>query len=645
MTHTEHGLYKNVDSGSYTPWVPGMRKSQEASVKARVKNTGRRCRGIAGIAALVISWSTAGAPPALPQTAMACHTIGEMDETPPDKLPVPEKLTGIGNVHIKISATPEAQMWFDQGLNLFHDFWDYEAERAFEQAIRVDANCAMCYWGLYQAETFHRSSSKHFADEALAKAVSLKKHGSKAERLYIEASAAHQEAAKAEKDGGKSGDSKEVALWRKLVKQNPKDTQARIFLAEAVGDGYDDAGEPNSEQKEKLDILQSVMKDEPENSAANHYWIHAVEASNKPEQALHSADILGRLAPTSGHMVHMPGHIYYRTGDYARAEISFSASMQADEKYMDTYHVQVDDDWNYVHNLMYAIADLMEEGKLKEANEVSGKIVRAQGQMEGTLYPWSPRDGMARLDLRLPVAMRTGNWALALELLQRTPPPANLPNLAFFHRQLADFATGMQALEKKDLSKAEEASTRLDAELWRISQRLKDEDNAKDAKKEKTGDGKAKIKLMPDAYPKPLVNNLSIMSLELRGGILVAKKKTDEAKKFFAQAAQEEKALGYREPPAYLRPVAEAEAAALMTAEDWPGAKDAYKKALLERPKSGFPLYGIAAASERSGDAKAAAAAYAEFVAAWKNADSDLSELTHARAYLAEHSAVAAATK
>ena len=244
-----------------------------------------------------------------------------VDEMPPEKYPVPQKLKGIGNVHIKITASPEAQMWFDQGLNLFHDFWDYESVRAFEQSVRVDPECAMCYWGLYHAVTFRRSSTKQFADQALAKAVSLKGHASKAERLYIEATAEHDEDEnkKGKKDKRQEGESKEVQLWRKLVKTAPHDTQARIFLAEALIEGYDDDGNPNTGTKEALAILQSVMKDEPENSAANHYWIHAVEASPKPEQALHSAEILGRLAPTSGHMVHMPGHIFYRTGDYASA--------------------------------------------------------------------------------------------------------------------------------------------------------------------------------------------------------------------------------------------------------------------------------------------------------------------------------------
>ena len=95
------------------------------------------------------------------------------------------------------------------------------------------------------------------------------------------------------------------------------------FLSQAIND-----------QKEYLTILQSVLKDEPNNSAANHYWIHALEASPHPEEALHSAEILGSLAPNSGHMVHMPGHIFFRVGDYARAEKAFTASMEVDKRYM-----------------------------------------------------------------------------------------------------------------------------------------------------------------------------------------------------------------------------------------------------------------------------------------------------------------------
>lgn len=598
-----------------------------------------------GVASAGMALLLGAAPRAVGQTGTMCHAMGTQDEMAPDKLPVPQKKNGIGNVHIRITASPEAQAWFDQGLNLYHDFWDYESARAFEQGVRVDPQCAMCYWGLYLAETFRRSSSKHFADEALAKAVSLKGHASKSERFYIEASAAH-EAEKDKKDA--DGDSKEVQILRKLVKHSPKDTQARIFLAWTLMEGYDDDGNPRKGTKETLTILQGVLRDEPENSAANHYWIHAVEASPKPEQALHSADILGRLAPASGHMVHMPGHIYYRTGDYARAEKAFAASMQADEQYMQAQHVQVDDDWNYVHNMMYAIANLMEEGQLAEANVLSAKLKDARGQLEATLYPWSPRDSITRLDPRLPVALRTGDWARASELLKASErPSAALSNLGFLARALTDFTAGMRALDAGEIANAEEASQRLDAELWRISQQLKAEEDAKDAqdkdKKAPADAGAPKMQLMPDAQGKPLVSNVSIMSLELRAGLLVAKKQTEDAKKLYVQAAREEKDLGYREPPGYIRPVTETEAAAMLTASAWTDAKAAYQKALVERPKSGFALYGIALSSERAGDAKTASAEYAEFVAAWKDADTELPQLGHARAFLAEHrSAVAA---
>ncbi|PYU77854.1 MAG: hypothetical protein DMG51_19795, partial [Acidobacteria bacterium] len=504
---------------------------------------------MAAFALIAVGLMVGYAQPITAQGGMSGHPMDMREAVPPEKLPPPLKLTGIGNAHIHITATPEAQMWFDQGLNLLHDFWDYESVRAFEQSVRVDPQCAMCYWGIYRAaKTHYRAGNNYFRDQALTKAVGLKGHASKTERLYIEASAAAEASEKSEKKDKRPTESKEVQLYRKLVKRDPKDMQARIFLAWALTDGYDDDGQPRAGQKQALAIFQTVLKEDPDNSAANHYWIHAVEASPQPEQALHSAEILGRLAPTSGHMVHMPGHIFYRIGDYARARESFAASMKADEQYTQAQHVQVDDDWNYVHNLMYAIANLMEAGQLSEATALSGKLRDARGQLANTLYPWSPRDAIARLDPRLPVALRAADWAAALGLLKSGDLPPALPNLQFLARQLTQFAVGMQALEEHDLPRAEAASAEFDAELWRLSNRLKDEADAKANEKDKdtkTADtAPPKLQVLPDALPKPLLNNLSILSLELRGGLFMAKKLTGDAKKLYAQAAQEERALG-----------------------------------------------------------------------------------------------------
>jgi len=135
------------------------------------------------------------------------------------------------------------------------------------------------------------------------------------------------------------------------------------------------------------------------------------------------------------------------------------------------------------------------------------------------------------------------------------------------------------------------------------------------------------------------VNDLSVMSLQLRAGVLVAKKRNDDAKKLYAQAAREAKALGYREPPIFIQPVGETEGAAFLAASDWTDAKAAYQKALDDRPRSGFPLYGIAMVNEQAGDVAEAKAAYAKFLSEWKSADSDLPQMAHARSYMAAHGA------
>jgi len=526
--------------------------------------------------------------------------MGTENQTPPADLPVPLKMTGIGNSHLKITATPEAQLWFDQGLNLLHDYWDYESARAFEQSVRVDPQCAMCYWGLYKAESFYHSLAMGYAAPALAAAVKLKDHATERERLYIEASALDEDAPK------------QLQLWRKLVSDDPRDIQARLFLSQRV------------DWKEKLAILEAIIKEDPNNSAANHYYIHALEGGPNPEQALHSAEVLGTLAPASGHMVHMPGHIFSRLGDYARAEQAFAASILVDERYMAAQHVTPDNDWNYVHNLMYAIENLMEEGKLNQAAALSAKLTGARGQLESTLYIYSTRDSISRLDPHLPVALRTANWSQVLDLLKAAPPPANLPNLGFLARQLTTIATGMRALEDRDPAAAEQAAARFDADQSGMPK-----------PPAPVAIARTQLKIMPDALLQPLTTTLAIMSQELRASLLAAQGKATEAHALFAKAAQAEKALGYREPPTYIRPVGETEAAALLAVADWTDARAAYEQALTERPRSGFALYGVALCSENLGNATAAAKEYADFLAAWKDADPTLPQITHAKAYLA----------
>src|SRR5213075_1583471 len=135
-----------------------------------------------------------------------------------EQLPPPRRLSGIGNAHIPITANRGAQHWFDQGLNLYHDFWDYESARAFQQGIPAEPQCAMCYWGLYEAEGYFHSNAKGYAAPMLAKAAALQTQVSERERLYIRATGADFRSS--------------VPIWRQLVSHFPDDLQAQVFLAQ-----------------------------------------------------------------------------------------------------------------------------------------------------------------------------------------------------------------------------------------------------------------------------------------------------------------------------------------------------------------------------------------------------------------------------
>jgi len=550
--------------------------------------------------------------------------------TPPDQLPVPVHMSGIGNAHITITAAnPEAQVWFDQGLNLMHDFWDYESVKAFEQSVRVDPGCAMCWWGLAQAEGFRNSERQVFGKQALEKAVQLKSRATEPERLYIEAAQA-SEAIKKEKRGANK---QEIAILRELAVKAPNDLQARLSLALALEDGYDKNGEPRKGEREAIGMLEGILHDAPNDSATNHYWIHAIEPGKHPEQAIQSAALLASLAPTSGHMVHMPGHIYYRVGDYQQAERWFSASMDADEHYMKEQHVGPDDDWNYAHNMMYAIANLMEQGRMADANALSDHLAAARGRLSASLYIWSARDQISRINNRLPVALRLGDWNAVLAMLSdaNLPKDDNVANLRFLAAELTDYAKGMKALETGNLVDALDHSTSMDAGLRQMKELQTALGKKGDNSKKNAATKPPTEPVLPDALPDPLLKCLNIESLELQAGTLVVQHKLRPAKKIYAKAVHDEKSLGYHEPPFYIRPVAETEAATLLKARDYKDAEAAYQTALAERPNSGFELYGLALVKESAGDTAGARQAYASFLKAWPKADANLPEVAHAQ--------------
>lgn len=549
---------------------------------------------------------------------MMNHHGGMASQEYPD-LPPPPLMQGIGNASMKITTNSErAQVYFNQGLRLLHDFWDFESYRAFKEAARLDPNAAMAYWGEFEALKM-RGPAKDDTRAALDKAKSLIDKVSDHERYYIRA---------AEHELSDTPDDKAAYQheMETLIDRYPDDQDAQALYALDLMDGYDANGDPRPGEIYSQMILRNLLEAHPDNAAANHYWIHAVEDSSRPELALHSAEVLASMAPNSGHMVHMPGHIYWRIGDYERARESFLASMHVDEGYMEAEKIEPAYDWNYAHNLAYLIAACAEAGRYHEGLEMAKKlrdIPSPTGMTAASFVVWAGAS-VARVHIRF------SDWQAVPQdpiAFGRSATSISLPAQSYADG-LNTYAKGMESVEKGDLAGAARQSDLLDASLWRL-------EATKPAKKP-GGMDMSSVEPTED-NPTQVLNLLGTMSLDLRGNLKIAQGDSDAGLKLIEQAAEKERNLGYSEPPRYFRPEEESLGYAYLKLKQWDKAREAFNEALHQRPKSGHALFGIAQSYALAGDATHATAAYRDFLAAWPHADSDLPHVKQANAWLASH--------
>jgi tetratricopeptide (TPR) repeat protein len=202
------------------------------------------------------------------------------------KLPKPQRIEGIGHSHITITTkSAEAQQWFDQGLALLHCFWDHEALRAFEQSVRLDPNCAMRHWRLARGLRFQAGTDEQVKQE-LARAKELAPKTSDHEQRYIRAYAASQD--------GKANEF--TRTMQGLLDRYPDDLEAKLIVARS--------GAPYANT-----ILRSILLDYPDNAAANHYWIHAMQGSRAPGAGFGEREKAGKpCAGIGAHGAHAAAH-------------------------------------------------------------------------------------------------------------------------------------------------------------------------------------------------------------------------------------------------------------------------------------------------------------------------------------------------
>jgi len=539
----------------------------------------------------------------IPASGQVCHKTHITRDYKMTEMPAPPRIAGIGDSHLEITTkSAKAQTYFDQGLNLLHCFWDFEAYRAFKEAARLDPNAAMAYWGMVEAISDY-SAMDEIKKSALEKSKSLMDKASDHEQFYIRAQQAQQE----KDDAPKSY----RAEMEALIDKYPDDIDAQLLLALHMDYGYGKAdGTPRDNTIYSRALVQNVLTTHPNSAAAHHYRIHLLEASMHPQDALADADVLTKLAPGSGHMVHMPGHIYYRLGDYDRARQSFLDSMKVDSDYMQREKVAPLDDWNYAHNLSYLIASDAESGRLKEALDMAARLEKLPANP--FLAKGSPSHALTIGGTAARLNMRYGNWQAVIDHPINLGLDANSAGVAAvaYRDGVLAYAKGMLALSRKDFDAAAHQSDALDAISWRLhAEGPQDDDNK----------------------PDQVLRLLETASLDLRGNLLSAQGKHDQAIDILQKAVDKEKDVGYGEPPQYGRPELESLAQAYIRAGKWDQARKAFQDEMLIRPASGHALYGVAQSYELQGDKKSAARAYAEFLNAWKNADPDLPMMEHAK--------------
>jgi len=249
--------------------------------------------------------------------------------------------SGLGPVHHQVTtASPLAQKYFDQGLAFTYGFNHFEAERSFEQAARIDPHMAMAYWGIalvlgpnYNLPQDQESGRRAF--EAIKRARSLEHGAAPQEHDLIDALGQRYGS---DGKGSAALDQAYAAAMREVAHRYPDDLDVQTLFAESLMDLHpwqlwSTDGKPGPDTIEIVTTLETVLKKNPLHVGANHYYIHAVEASSDPSRAISSADRLGALTPAAGHLVHMPAHIYIRTGRFHDSARVNAKAIEADEAF------------------------------------------------------------------------------------------------------------------------------------------------------------------------------------------------------------------------------------------------------------------------------------------------------------------------
>jgi len=277
-------------------------------------------------------------------------------------------MEGTGRIEFPITTSdPRAQQFFAQGVGQLHGFWYFEAERAFRQALAIDSNCAMAYWGLALANRENTERAKVFIREAVAR----KPQVSANEGLWIDAldHFLHPPEKQEKRDTWRTL----IRDLEKVVHADPNAVEPKAFLAWAIWQAGREGLPINSH--EALDaVLQQVIARQSNHAGAHHYTVHLWD-EEKAQRAIWAAAGIGPAAPGIAHMWHMAGHTYDKLHRYADAAWQQEASARVDHAYMQRDRVMPYQIHNYAHNQEWCVRSLSHIGRATDGLELASNLI------------------------------------------------------------------------------------------------------------------------------------------------------------------------------------------------------------------------------------------------------------------------------
>lgn len=519
-------------------------------------------------------------------------------------------LTGLEGIDFKISTgSKEVQTYFNQGMMLSYGFNHAEAARSFFEAIRLDSSCAMAYWGFayvlgpnYNAGMEEDNYQRAY--QAVQKAMSLAANCTPKEKALINAlSVRYTPQPPADRS---ALDIAYAHSMKKVYETFTGDADISALYAESLmdlhpWDLYDKkTKEPKPWTPEIVAVLEKLIKQYPKHPAAPHFYIHAVEASAKPERGLAAADRLMTLVPGSGHLLHMPSHIYIWTGDYHQGSLANLNAVKTDSAYLVSCHAQGAYPLAYYpHNYHYLSATATLEGNSKLAWEAAKKV------QEKTAKDIMVQPGWGTLQhyYTVPyfVAVKFAMWD---SLLAIKP----LDNELIYPRAILHYAKGMAFLGKNNMAKAE-------GEFARLKELAKD-----------------------STLPKLTIWDINSMSDIVQIAVHVLAAEICRNKKEFPKAFDEynkavaiEDNLNYNEPPDWFFSVRHQLGLALIQAGNYEEAEKVYLQDLKTWKENGWALIGLYEALSKQGKTAAAQMVKSRFDKAWQYADFDINTIVRMR--------------